>query len=327
MKLPNGYGSVYKLKGQRRKPWVARKTVGWKDNRQPKYVFVGYYQTRGEALHALSEYNGYQLTTSPSETSLALVYSLCEDDMTVHYTGAWKHLSELADTPIGDLTLQRIQVVFDRSTAPLQTKKYMKALLRKLFDHAIRHEMIRPEKASIVKWIDIKGEKSRTVERSVFTPKEIASLWSQFETDRNASIPLIMIYFGLRVDELLSMKPEDVDEDIHIRRSKTEAGIRDLPIPPRLRPLFDVWSDDGYSVIKTPRGNPMTYDSLVRRYWNTDHRPHDCRHTCASLLADAGIDPRTVRAILGHKGKDIAEDIYTHISRESKLKAIETICR
>lgn len=29
MRLPNGFGSVYKLSGNRRKPWVARKTTGW----------------------------------------------------------------------------------------------------------------------------------------------------------------------------------------------------------------------------------------------------------------------------------------------------------
>ena len=29
MRLPNGYGSVYKLSGKRRKPWAARVTTGW----------------------------------------------------------------------------------------------------------------------------------------------------------------------------------------------------------------------------------------------------------------------------------------------------------
>lgn len=29
MKLPNGYGSVHKLKGKRRKPWRARITDGF----------------------------------------------------------------------------------------------------------------------------------------------------------------------------------------------------------------------------------------------------------------------------------------------------------
>ena len=56
-RLPNSFGSVYKLQGHRRKPWCARKTVGWKDNGQPVYKFIGFYSTRSEALTALSDYN------------------------------------------------------------------------------------------------------------------------------------------------------------------------------------------------------------------------------------------------------------------------------
>ena len=62
MKLPNGFGSVYKLSGKRRKPWAARKTVGWEDKPEkkksyPVYEFIGYYATRQEALTALVDYN------------------------------------------------------------------------------------------------------------------------------------------------------------------------------------------------------------------------------------------------------------------------------
>ncbi|MDD3052443.1 MAG: hypothetical protein PHR06_15055 [Candidatus Cloacimonetes bacterium] len=62
MKLPNGYGSVYKLSGKRRNPWVARKTTGWTLNVEtkksfPVYQFVGYYPTQKEALQALADYN------------------------------------------------------------------------------------------------------------------------------------------------------------------------------------------------------------------------------------------------------------------------------
>ena len=62
MRLPNGYGSVFKLSGNRRNPWVARKTVGWTDNHEkrtsyPKYKAIGYYPTRKAAMEALVEYN------------------------------------------------------------------------------------------------------------------------------------------------------------------------------------------------------------------------------------------------------------------------------
>ena len=62
MRLANGTGSVYKLSGKRRKPWAARKTVGWTWDEEKKksyqeYQFIGYYATRQEALTALMDYN------------------------------------------------------------------------------------------------------------------------------------------------------------------------------------------------------------------------------------------------------------------------------
>jgi len=57
MKLPNGYGSVVKLSGQRRKPYAVRKSNGVDDRGYPIYNVIGYYETRELGLMALSEYN------------------------------------------------------------------------------------------------------------------------------------------------------------------------------------------------------------------------------------------------------------------------------
>lgn len=51
MKLPNGFGSVHKLPGNRRNPWRARKTAGWetdfeKGTCKQKYITIGYYPTQ-----------------------------------------------------------------------------------------------------------------------------------------------------------------------------------------------------------------------------------------------------------------------------------------
>ena len=61
MKLPNGYGTVYKLSGKRRNPWIARKTTGWEidpktGKAKQRYVTIGYYPTRKDALNALAEF-------------------------------------------------------------------------------------------------------------------------------------------------------------------------------------------------------------------------------------------------------------------------------
>jgi integrase len=43
-----------------------------------------------------------------------------------------------------------------------------------------------------------------------------------------------------------------------------------------------------------------------------DHLPHDGRHTCATLLDNAGISKTIVKKILGHFSQDITEKVYTH---------------
>ena len=55
MRLPNGYGSVHRLPGNRRRPWRARVTVGWTEDGKQLYYTVGYYATQREALAALAE--------------------------------------------------------------------------------------------------------------------------------------------------------------------------------------------------------------------------------------------------------------------------------
>ena len=62
MKLPNGYGSVVKLSGKRRKPWMVRKTTGYridpvKEKKVNEYIIIGYAATKTEGLQMLADYN------------------------------------------------------------------------------------------------------------------------------------------------------------------------------------------------------------------------------------------------------------------------------
>ena len=57
MKNPNGYGSVVRLSGNRRRPFVARKTRGWDERGYPIYDTIGYFPTR--------EDDGVSLTVLP----------------------------------------------------------------------------------------------------------------------------------------------------------------------------------------------------------------------------------------------------------------------
>ena len=56
-----------------------------------------------------------------------------------------------------------------------------------------------------------------------------------------------------------------------------------------------------------------------------EHRPHDCRHTCVSLLAEAGVDERMIKKIVGHKVQGVTQQVYTHFEIEALIDAIDKI--
>lgn len=52
---------------------------------------------------------------------------------------------------------------------------------------------------------------------------------------------------------------------------------------------------------------------------------HCTRHTCVSLLTEAGVDERIIQKIVGHKGQNVTQIVYTHVELPSKLEAINKI--
>ena len=58
---------------------------------------------------------------------------------------------------------------------------------------------------------------------------------------------------------------------------------------------------------------------------NMEHRPHDTRHTCVSMLTAKGVDERTVKKIAGHAGNSVTQIVYTHVEIQQLLKEINKL--
>lgn len=56
MRRSNGTGCVYKLSGNRRRPWAVRITVGWNEKGKQLYDIIGYYETKLAAKVALKDF-------------------------------------------------------------------------------------------------------------------------------------------------------------------------------------------------------------------------------------------------------------------------------
>lgn len=50
MRLPNGYGSITKLSGKRRKPYAVKVTKEWTDDGKQVQKYLGYYESRAKAI-------------------------------------------------------------------------------------------------------------------------------------------------------------------------------------------------------------------------------------------------------------------------------------
>jgi integrase len=162
----------------------------------------------------------------------------------------------------------------------------------------------------------------------------------------------LALSYGLRLGELLDLRWSDVDldgEELTVRRSKTRAGVRTLPLTAEAHRVLQahrqaqrVRSIDGL-VFPTARGTRRR-PQRTREQWNAllreakvEHRCRNCgsddrcssavrrfhvsRHTAATLLLEADVPLEVVSAILGHSNIGITADIYAKVRSDLKRRA------
>ena len=252
--------------------------------------------------------------------------------------GILVHSAPLHDMKFVEIKLDHLQQCADESGKNTPTLKTLKNLWGLMWDYAVIHEIVTPDKRDIIKYVDInKAGNPNAYNRKPFTKKEVKTVWKWKDSNDYFKVVLMLIYSGVRISELLDLKKENVNLEekwFDVIASKTEAGIRKVPISEKVLPFFQEWMDknDCEYLLSTPDGKHFEYRNYYDSYWmplmeqmGMFHRPHDTRHTCVSLLADAGVDERMVKKIVGHKGQGVTQTVYTHFEIEALLDAINKI--
>jgi site-specific recombinase XerD len=336
MKNPNGYGSVFKLSGNRRKPWCARVTVGWTDEGKQQYKNIGYYEERSDALIALAKYNDDPYDLDSNKITFAEVYEKWSEekfpkisDSNIRgYRTSFNKCSILHGMKFKQIRKTHMQrIINENSHLSYQVRMKIKTLFVQLYKFGIENDIVEKDYA---RFVDA-GEETTTIVRTPFSDAEIQTLWNNIDKPYVDSI-LIMIYTGMRVGELLTIETKNIqlDKRILIGGIKTKASIdRIIPIHERIVPLINL---DNEYLIMSPTGKKMSYNNYIQRQFTPlmkelgmNHLPHDCRHTTATLLDNAGVDKTIVKMILGHTSNDITERVYTHKTPEQLVSAINKI--
>lgn len=341
MKKANGNGSVSKLSGIRRKPYIARVTLGWDEStgRQIRKT-IGTYVTQKEAQKALIDYldNPYDLDLSNIlfkdvyEKWSRLKYPKVSHSAILGYQSAYNNVEKLHNMKIKDIKARHLQEAIDNCSKGQATKKKIKFLFGQMFAYAMQNDIITKDYSEFV---DI-GKASEESKREPFSNKEIELLWKHIDDIEFIDTILIMIYSGFRIGELLELETKNIDL-INMTMTgglKTEAGKNRLvPIHPKILPLIEKrYNKDNQYLIINFKGKKMKYDNYYKEKFipimeqlNMKHRPHDCRHTFATLLSNANANATAIKKMIGHESYATTEKIYTHKDIEELRKNVELI--
>ena len=180
------------------------------------------------------------------------------------------------------------------------------------------------------------GRPHQFVERRFLTRGQLARLITEIPIAWRPFFDLLAVT-GLRISEAIALRVMDLDAQlpaVRVRRAivdgqltipKSRYGLRTVPIPPRLAAelsRFAAMREGGEDLLfRGPQGGPVRPNNLRQRVlvraaeragvpWA---RFHTLRHTCASLLAEAGAGPIRLQRWMGHHSAGFTLDTYGHL--------------
>jgi len=146
------------------------------------------------------------------------------------------------------------------------------------------------------------------------------------------NIIVMAINTGMRRGEIFDLKWFDVDFNrrmVHIRQSKS-GRPRAIPLNATTQTLLEGLPKTSEYVFASPKTSGRVndvgrqFERAVMKAGLADFHFHDLRHTAATRMADAGADPFTLAAILGHSDIRMTAR-YTHATDEAKRRAVDRL--
>ena len=331
LKRANNTGTVYKLSGRRRRPWVASKSK----------VIIGYYEKKTEAVEALNALalrpisERYNMTfTEVYEAWKAEHYQDVGQSTQVSYDIAYKNFEPLHGTAFRLLRTGDFQACVDAYAQKGKGRTHssvskVKQLIGQMSKWAMREDIATANYASFIRLPE-----NKKIEKEIFGDEDIKKL--KGSKDDAAKITLMLIYTGMRIGELFSLPAADVHEKYCIGGEKTATGRdRVIPFPEEVRSLFGYFknkAEEGGLLMSGYEGNQIPNNFRKREYYPlldslgiARKSPHSTRHTFASMAVKSGIPPELLQKIIGHAHFDTTNSIYVHTDVDLLVGAVEML--
>lgn len=336
MKNPNGYGTVVKLSGNRRKPFAVRKTIGFNEKGHPIYESIGYAETREEGMEMLALYNHEPWNIDRDKVTLKMLYKKWDevkaptlnDSTKRSLKSAYKHCSKYYDVVYRKLRSFDMQDCIDNCGCQYSTQWAIKNLFGHLDRFAFEIDIINKMYSLITTAPPVPE-----TQKEPFTDDEIKIIYENRNDEWIESI-ILYLFTGFRLNELLSMEivSIDLDEGYFKGGSKTKSGKdRFVPIHSYIRYIVEKRIKENKKYLIELEGKKLS-KSKYYEFWNASmeklglkHTPHECRHTFRTKLDSVNANKKCIDLMMGHKSKDVGERRYTHKTIEELKEEIEKI--
>ena len=226
------------------------------------------------------------------------------------------------------------------------TVRGIRLILRGLFETAQHNRLIVINPAT---HLTIAGRSPK--QRRALTKDERKKYLSACTQNRFGTFAAFLYFFGLRRGEALALTGKDISRD-HIcickqhifpsnnqpvlENTKTDAGIRNIPIPDAARKYIDFDALPQGLLFTDDTGKALSYSEAVDR-WNsflsfalgddTDITMHCLRHNYCTMLFEKKVDILTAKEYMGHEDIETTLKIYTHYTETLRLSGDKRVRR
>lgn len=261
------------------------------------------------------------------------------------------------------LTAQQLHSLYARKLeegGAANTVRHLHAAIHAALEDALRLDLVARNVAHLVR-----APKAPHLEMQVYTPEQANQLLDAAKGDRLEAMYLLMLTSACRLGELLGLRWPALDlergemrivsalKDVQGHRTlgkpKTPHSRRTIPLTPvaiaslkrhRARQAEErlahgpEWNPDQL-VFVTSKGTSYTqvnwrrqhHIPMIRKAGLPYIRPHDLRHTSATLLLLEGVQPLVVSEMLGHSSVAFTLATYGHVLAEMRRPARDAMER
>ncbi len=298
------------------------------------------------------------------------------EKMRLRYKGIIRgKLQPLAEMRVRDLRPMHLQVIINEMAKDGYAQKSMqmvKQTASQILDLAMQNDLVYRNVFEKIKVPHVDAE-----ERQPITEEQRELILNTWEGHRMGVPALIMLYCGLRRGEMLALLWTDIDfkaktlsvskaadmptNATTVKKPKTKAGTRIVPIPDAIMPALLKARREAISMYVCPAmrtGDIMSAQAYTEAWSSYMHylnlcaggrdkvrtknengkvcfipavqamepfTAHQLRHSYATMLYDADVDVKTAQKLLGHADFGVTMKIYTHLSAEKETAGIEKL--